>query len=110
MTDADDLPGCTAIMNSLERWWSKTDQEVFIATLIMNPMFGRAPLAQSAHFNNAGIAALLDRIWRRLFKSNNVPLEFHQQLHEYLTKTGRFSRIDFTCNIHRARAEGQVGN
>jgi len=40
MTDPDDLPGCTAIINSLEKRWSKTDQEIFIATLIMNPFFG----------------------------------------------------------------------
>ena len=107
MTDPDDLPGCTAIINSLEKCWSKTDQEIFIATLIMNPFFGRTPLAQSSHFNNAGIIALLDRVWRRVFRTDDVPTEFYDQLHDYLNKSGEFSQLDFTCHRQKLKAEGK---
>lgn len=107
MTEPDDLPGCTAIIDSLEKRWSKTDQEIFIATLIMNPFFGRTPLAQSPHFNNAGITALLDRTWRRVFRTDNVPTEFYTQVHDYLTRSGEFSRLDFTCQLQKLKAEGK---
>ena len=107
MTDPDDLPGCTAIINSLEKRWSKTDQEIFIATLILNPFYGRTPLAQSSHFNNAGITALLDQVWRRVFKTDDVPVEFYNQLHDYLNKSGEFSRLYFTCQLQKLKAEGK---
>ena len=107
MTEPDDLPGCMAIINSLEKRWLKTDQEILIATLIMNPFFGRTPLAQSSHFNNAGIIALLDRVWKWVFRTDNIPAEFYDQLHDYLNKRGEFIQLDFTCERQKLKAEGK---
>lgn len=107
MTEPDDLPGCTAIINSLEKRWLKTDQEIFIATLIMNPFFGQTPFARSPHFNNTGIIALLDRVWKRVFRTDNVPMEFYNQLHDYLNKSGEFTQLDFTCERQKLKADGK---
>ena len=105
MTEPDDLPGCTAIIDSLKKRWSKTDQEIFIATLIINSFFGQTPLTQSPHFNNAGITALRDQVWRQVFRTDNVPTQFYTQVHDYLTKSREFSQLDFTCQLQKLKAE-----
>ena len=66
MKDPDDLPGVQAIIKSIEKRWAKADQEIFIAAMILNPFYRREPLAATPMFNNAGITALLGRVFKRL--------------------------------------------
>jgi hypothetical protein len=37
MENATNNPGCTAILESIEKQWAKVDQDVFIAAIILNP-------------------------------------------------------------------------
>jgi hypothetical protein len=76
MKDADDLPGCQAIIKSLASRWAKTDQEIFVAAIILNPFYRREPLAVTPMFNNAGITALLGRVFKRLRRTTDVPNAF----------------------------------
>jgi hypothetical protein len=108
MTDAEDLPGVTAIIGSIERRWSKTDQEIFIVALIMNPFYGRGPLAKIYHFNNAGIMSLIGRIFRRLNKTDVIPQDFFLQLGDYLNKKGIFENLAFMCELEKSRATEKV--
>ncbi|KAH9988278.1 hypothetical protein BJV74DRAFT_796328 [Russula compacta] len=39
ITDPDDAVGCQAIINSIEQWWAKADQDIFIAAVILNPFY-----------------------------------------------------------------------
>lgn len=37
LTDPDDIPVRDALMSSIERQWEKSDQDVFVACIILNP-------------------------------------------------------------------------
>ncbi|OJA08695.1 hypothetical protein AZE42_13152, partial [Rhizopogon vesiculosus] len=45
-TSTDDQIGFHAIINSLEKRWSKSDQTVFLAAVILNPLYKAKPFAQ----------------------------------------------------------------
>jgi hypothetical protein len=108
MEEDDDLPGVTAITESIERRWSKTDQEIFIVALIMNPFYGRDPLVKTQYFNNAGIMTLMGRIFKRLNKTDNVPTNFFIQLGDYLNKRGMFENLPFMCELEKSKAAEKV--
>jgi hypothetical protein len=110
MNEPDDLPGVTAIIESIERRWSKTDQEVFIVALILNPFYGRSPLAKTRHFNNAGIMSFIGNSFKRLNKTESVPTEFFAQLGDYLNKTGIFDNLPFMCELEKSKAAEKVRN
>ncbi|KAF8151632.1 ribonuclease H-like domain-containing protein, partial [Crassisporium funariophilum] len=108
MNEPEDLPGVTAIIESIERRWSKTDQEAFIIALIMNPFYGRSPLAKSRHFNNAGIINLMGRVFERVNETETVSTEFYTQLGNYLSKTGMLDNLAFMCELEKSKATDKV--
>ncbi|KAF5385054.1 hypothetical protein D9615_001008 [Tricholomella constricta] len=111
MTDEDDASGVKAILESIEKRWAKADQEVFIAAVILNPIFQSAPFAPLSSFNNAGIHTLLEHLWIRVFRSV-PPVEFYQQLKDYLAKSGMFANLESQCQIENniAQREGRTIN
>jgi hypothetical protein len=79
LTDEEDLDAANAIMESLERRWAVTDQQIFIASVILNPFYQGRPFAQLYFLNNAGIHALLGHLWSHFF--NTEPSQdFHTEL------------------------------
>ena len=50
-----DPMACDAIVNSLEKHWQKCDQEVFIAMVLVNPLFRMLPFAALPFLNKAHI-------------------------------------------------------
>ena len=107
MKDPEDLPGCQAIINSLERRWSKADQEIFIAAVILNPIYQTSPFALIPQFRTAEIVSLMTRLWKRFFRID-PPDNFALDLMEFLGKRGNYSSLDIICNVEKNRAEQNV--
>jgi len=108
MKDPDDLPGVQAIIKSIEKRWAKADQEIFIAAMILNPFYRREPLAATPMFNNAGITALLGRVFKRLRRTTEVPQEFYLELNDYLNLQGTFSNLKLQLQIETNIADSAV--
>jgi hypothetical protein len=99
MTDPDNRRGAQVIMNSIEKRWAAADQEIFIAAVILNPFYQNSPFSPLHFLNNAGIHALLNRLWRR-FYNEDPPAALSQQIAEYLQQTGLFANLDSSIRIH----------
>lgn len=103
MTDPEDHQGCQAIMASLEKRWAVSDQELFIASIIINPFYRSKPFARLYVLNNASIQTLLCHLWSRFFKTP-IPDDFYTELEEYLTSTSRYTNLDSHCQISASQA------
>ncbi|KAH9983358.1 hypothetical protein BJV74DRAFT_777263, partial [Russula compacta] len=47
------------IINSIEQWWAKADQDIFITAVILNPFYQSTPFMPLGFLNNASICSLL---------------------------------------------------
>lgn len=54
-TDADDVAACASIIASIEKQWAVSDQEIFVAAVLLNPFYRNTPFAPLSFLNNAGI-------------------------------------------------------
>jgi len=107
MKDPEDLVGCQAIIDSLERRWSKADQEIFIAAVILNPIYQTSPFALIPQFRTAEIIAMMTRLWKRFFQA--VPPDpFALDLMDFLGKRDNYSSLNVICNVEKNRAEQLV--
>ena len=91
LKDHKDRPGATAIINSVKKQWAAADQEVFIATVVLNPFFKTTPFTNHIPLTNAGIHTLLEHLWLCFFGEQNAtvaPLKCDTQIADYLTGTG----------------------
>ena len=107
MTDEADRVAATSIISSLEKRWMAADQDVFIATVIVNPFFRADPLGHHPRFVVAGIIELLGRLYTRFFKEE-PPYNFGTELRDYLTTEGQYSELHATCFRHKMTAKQQV--
>ena len=57
--DEADCTASKSIISSLEKHWMVADQDIFIATVIVNPFFRADPFARHSRFVVAGIIELL---------------------------------------------------
>lgn len=102
MKDAKDIPGFNAIIWSIEQHWKKTDQQVFIAAVVLNPFTCLVPFGTI--FNNADIIKIISRLWQQFNKTQGLPtVIFLEQLGEYLTETKRFHHfvLQLQCKWNR---------
>ena len=106
MVAPEDLIGCTAILNSLEKRWLAADQRIFIATVIVNPFYRTTAFAPRQRFINAHIKNLLASLYLRFF-GTPVPDEFYTELHDFLMGSGQYNELEVTCAryIHRSKDE-----
>ncbi|KAG1720850.1 ribonuclease H-like domain-containing protein [Suillus lakei] len=98
-TSPDDQIGLRAIIDSLEKRWSKCDQTVFIAAVILNPLYKAKPFAQIRQFTTAGITSLLLKLWQ-WFQSSPVPESLRKEILDYLQDRG-----DYKCFSEWAEGE-----
>lgn len=127
MNDPEDIPGRDAIIASLEKRWSKSDQEIFIAAVIVNPFYRMEPFAKKLEFTNARVVDLIERVWIRLHsrpaKSDtpqqneeiSPPREFFQQLLDFIDLSSNgthnsFHGLERFCALERVRADSQVSH
>lgn len=105
MTGPEDATARTAILNSLEKRWLAADQDVFIATVIVNPFFQASPFAPGPRFIVARIKTLLSSLYTRFFQSD-PPDAFYEEVHEYLTRTGRYDVLKTICDTYTVKKDG----
>jgi hypothetical protein len=108
-TSPDDQIGLRAIIDSLEKRWSKCDQTVFIAAVILNPLYKAKPFAQIRQFTTAGITSLLLKLWQR-FQSSPVPESLRKEILDYLQDRGDYECFSEWAEGERNAAESQVIN
>jgi hypothetical protein len=106
--DMDDLEGTQPIINSIEQRWAKADQELFIASVIINPLYQSTPFAPLSFLNNAGIHALFAHLWKRFYCSDSIPDDFHPAITDYLAHKGIFLNLKATCLRVAVDAERKV--
>lgn len=107
MVRTEDLIGCAAILKSLEKRWLAADQDVFVATVIVNPLFQTTPFAPSPRFIVTRIKSLLASLYLRFFQSD-APDTFYTELHDFLMGSGQYSGLRDTCIRHVQSSERNV--
>jgi hypothetical protein len=92
LTDPVDLSVKQALLKSIESRWSKAEQDVFIAAVILNPTLKLAPFNTTNRtriFSLASILALCSRLYTR-FYGGPEPAELHSNLRDYFDNQGIF--------------------
>lgn len=107
MIGIEDRDAVVAILASLEKRWLVADQDVFIATVIVNPFFRATPFAPSSRFVVAHTKSLLSSLYTRFFKSL-PPNSFYLEVHDYLMGSGHYSKLDAICSMHMHRSLSEV--
>ncbi|KAI0801429.1 ribonuclease H-like domain-containing protein [Fomes fomentarius] len=110
LTPQEDLPICTAVTKSLEKRWSKADQDVFIAAVILNPYLKLRPFRDLlAYFSNSAVGDLISRLWQRFYPTVPEPPLLYDSIKRYLASTGEYQLLQDTANrIHKsAEAQGK---
>jgi hypothetical protein len=60
----EDKHACETIPDSLESRWSKADQEPFIASIIVNPLYQLTPFSKYSGLHLASALGLLKQLYR----------------------------------------------
>ncbi|KAF8578694.1 hypothetical protein K439DRAFT_1648725 [Ramaria rubella] len=107
LLDPEDTLAQNAILSSIERRWSKTDQDVFIAGIFLNPFHKARPFCAASFSTMAGLYSLLFRLWRQ-FYYGDPPAEFYLEFTEYVAGSGNFACMDNLMQGMMALAELEV--
>ncbi|KDQ14399.1 hypothetical protein BOTBODRAFT_90844, partial [Botryobasidium botryosum FD-172 SS1] len=99
---AADAGARDAVLLSIEKRWSKSDQDVFIAALVLNPTIKAGPLKHSSKFNSAEIYALFVRLWVRFFREPQ-PDSLYRDTMNYLSGSGIYKSM--AVNVTGVRGE-----
>ena len=79
--DDANIPGCTAILDSIKKWWAKADQDVFIAAVILNPFIKTSAFCPSLPFlMRAGVLAPFRRLYECFFSITETAEELAENL------------------------------
>ena len=104
----DDKDVQDAILSSLEKRWAKADQEVFIAAVLVNPLFRVSPFRRLDFLNRSGIRALFTRLWKRFYPSETPSFEFATHIINFIDGNGFFSEIDESVKYELQSANIEV--
>ena len=105
---SEDELACNAILESLERRWAKADQDVFVAAVILNPFHKTAPFAKtSTIFSNAGVLAILSRLWTRFYKEE-PPYDLFAETEDYLECKGSYEILTTWLPWLQRKAQQEV--
>ncbi|KAF5353370.1 hypothetical protein D9756_007868 [Leucocoprinus leucothites] len=91
-TYAEDQTACTEIIKSLELRWSKADQEPFIASLILNPLYQLIPFSETAGLHPAKALGLMKHLYQRFFDAD-PPVAFSMDIMNYLEQRNNFATL-----------------
>ncbi|KAG2033154.1 hypothetical protein BDR03DRAFT_1014523 [Suillus americanus] len=97
--DESDLVARNAVLESAERRWAQVDQEVFIATVIVNPLYKDKPFSNIPLTTCAGLMSLFSHLWTR-FYGVTPPLELFTDLDNYIFESSpEFQPLDIYTRI-----------
>ncbi|KAG1752181.1 hypothetical protein EDB19DRAFT_1627844, partial [Suillus lakei] len=105
--DEFDLVARNAVLESAERRWAQVDQEVFIAAVIVDPLYKDKPFKNIPLTTRAGLMSLFSCLWTR-FYGGVPPLELFTDLDNYLKSSPEFQPLDIYTQILVSRAKDQV--
>lgn len=105
--DAGDAVACDSIITSIEKRWAVSDQEIFVAAVLLNPFYRNAPFALLPFLNNAGIRSLLVALWKRFYRGP-PPDSFYTEISDYLGEVGVFENLQNEVNAALVVADRQV--
>jgi hypothetical protein len=90
----DDPMARNTIINSIEKRWSKTDQELFIASVLINPFYRSAPFTEQHTFSYAGQCSLFSRLWMWFNNSTSPPpSKFLSQADNFIRGSGTYAEL-----------------
>jgi hypothetical protein len=97
-----------AILSSLEKCWAKADQEVFIAAVLINPLFRVLPFHQLDFLNRSGIHALFTWLWKHFYPGSSPSFDFITHIFDFIDGTGLFLELDESVKYEYERAAREV--
>lgn len=80
------------VCNSINSRWEASDQDLFIAAVILNPMHKLRPFQTTPWLSPAIISVLMSRLYTRFFKTP-APRELLQEVPDYLRNKGLYSQM-----------------
>ncbi|EPQ58521.1 hypothetical protein GLOTRDRAFT_37090 [Gloeophyllum trabeum ATCC 11539] len=96
------------VINSLKTRWGKTDQDVFIATVILNPFVKTGAFKQIRIFTRAGIAILLHHLWHHFYPDTTVSSTLKTEIDNYLDNKGQYSDLQEYTEMIQVQAVSEV--
>lgn len=105
--EPEDKNACDAILNSLELRWSKADQDVFIAAVILNPLHKIQPFAKTITFSSAGVFTLLSQLWMR-FYGGQPPAGLLAEMKDCFDNKGQYEFLNSWIPGLRQQAQEEV--
>lgn len=105
--EVEDVKARDAILQSIERRWLKTDQDVFIAGILLNPFHKGRPFCAAPFSTVAGLYNLLHCLWKR-FYYEEPPAELYREYKAYINGTGDFQAMQNFMLGMQSSAEKEV--
>ncbi|KAF8883953.1 hypothetical protein BD779DRAFT_1443490, partial [Infundibulicybe gibba] len=103
--DGDEDSLIDAIITSIEKRWQKSDQDIFVAAVILHPGHKTAPFSKIPYLTSASIWSLLSRLWERFF-GGIVPSKMFTEMRNYLDGQGDYANLaDWATHIEREATE-----
>lgn len=102
-----DSIGINAIITSINKRWKKADQEFFVACLLVNPLYPMSIYnSRNPFFIISSLRAFLCKLYCRLFRVNAAPVEFQDDVLNYLRREGKFANLkdDVDTEIRNAKS------
>ncbi|KAF9037773.1 ribonuclease H-like domain-containing protein [Panaeolus papilionaceus] len=107
LSDAEDREVKASLLESIERRWDQSDQEVFIAAVIINPFLRTSPFKKDATLISTGaVYQLFSNLWKR-FYNEDPPESLYEETGDYLRGTGCFSTLDSVITAFKNRAKAK---
>lgn len=99
------------VCNSINKQWLSSDQDIFLAAIILNLTHKTRPFAKSSWFSHGQVIILLLRLWTRFFRQA-APANFIHDVPNYLLERGPYASIPDLMDLARKSAscvaDGQV--
>ena len=108
-----DTIGRDTIIKSIELCWNKSDQEVVISAVLVNPFYHTTPFASLLIFTKAYICVLFMKLYNRFF-SAQPPTEFIEHTYDVLVWKGMFQglmiRLSSSLRPHWIKVRSKSAN
>lgn len=92
-TELGDTEGTAAVLDSIERRWKKADQAIFVAAVVLNPLYRLEPFRDLDFLTTAALQRLLGELWKRFYKED-APHELMTGIADYLNWKGRYQCME----------------
>lgn len=94
--EREDFEVKEAVLKSLEKRWAASDQQVFIAAVLLNPFYRLEPFNKSSSFFSvSSLCVLINGLWRRFYKQEAAS-ELWESYMQYTEGIGPFEMLQHT--------------